>query len=40
VVYNPLLFALFLAVMVLAVAASLLARQGGAGEFADGGASV
>ncbi|TNC12849.1 ethanolamine permease [Methylobacterium terricola] len=40
VVYNPLIFVLFLSVMVLAVAASLLARQGGRQSFADGGASV
>ncbi len=40
VFYNPLIFVLFLTVMVLAVAASLFARQGGGRTFADGSASV
>ncbi|MFH6781106.1 MULTISPECIES: ethanolamine permease [Methylobacterium] len=40
VVYNPLIFVLFLSVMVLAVAASLLARQAEGQKLADGGASV
>ncbi|MGU3466293.1 ethanolamine permease [Methylobacterium sp. C33D] len=40
VITNPLIFVLFLAVMALAVAASLVARQGGREAVADGGASV
>lgn len=40
VITNPLIFILFLAVMALAVAASLVARQGGREAVADGGASV
>lgn len=40
VIYNPLIFTLFLAVMALAVATSLVARQGGREAVADGGASV
>lgn len=40
VITNPLIFTLFLAVMALAVATSLVARQGGREAVADGGASV
>lgn len=40
VIYNPLIFVLFLTVMAITVATSLLARQGGRGTVADGGASV
>lgn len=40
VFYNPLIFVIFLTVMALAVAASLLARQGGGRTIADGGASA
>jgi ethanolamine permease len=40
VIYNPLIFVLFLAVMVLAVAASLVARAGGGETVPDGGAPL
>ena len=40
VIYNPLIFVLFLAVMVLAVAASLVAQAGGGETVPDGGAPL
>ncbi len=40
VIYNPLIFVLFLTVMVLAVAASLLAQVGGGETVPDGGAPL
>lgn len=40
VIYNPLIFVVFLAVMALAVAASLVGRRGGRRTVAEGGASV
>ncbi len=40
VIYNPLIFVLFLGVMVLAVAASLVARAGGGETVPDGGAPL